>query len=98
MVRVIGSADIDRIEALRQRLREVTQEVPPLLVLDLGALSFICSQGLGTFVEAYRLCHGGGGVVHVAAPTGPVLNILETTRLTQLMPVFASVEQATEGL
>ena len=97
MVRLVGSADIDRIKALRLRLREATEEIPSLLVLDLSALTFVCSHGLGAFIEAYRRCHDRGGVVRVAAPTEPILEILETTRLTQIMPVFASVDQAAEG-
>ena len=97
VVELIGSADMDQGEALRGQLREAAEAGNPNVVLDLRGLTFICSTWLSVLIQVHKACHARGGQVRLAGPIPPVKRVLETTRLTSIMPVFATVEQAIQG-
>jgi len=96
VVTLAGSADIDQAGRLRTRLLEAARSASRLLVLDLGELTFVCSTALGAMVQAHVTVRQGGGKVRLVQPTGPVLGVLEMTRLTTLMPTFATVAEAVD--
>jgi len=96
VVTLAGSADIDQTSALRTRLSQAAGAAPRLLVLDLSELTFVWSMSLGVMVQAHVTVRKGGGQVRLVRPTGPVLKVLETTRLTKLMPTFPSVAEAVD--
>jgi len=85
--KLAGSATMDVCHLLNDRL----------LVLDLGDLEFICSLGLGGLVATYLYARQHQGRVVVAAPHPAVRELLELTRLTTLMPIFATAEEALRG-
>jgi len=89
-----GSADIDQADSVRDSLMDLARQAAAVLVLDLRQLTFICSRGLGALIQAHTTCRSLGGQVRLVQPTGPVMRVLEATRLTEIMPVYASIEQA----
>ena len=96
MVTLAGSADIDQTSLFRARLIEAARCTTRVLVLDLSELTFVCSMGLGAMVEAHVTVRKGGGQVRLVQPSKPVLAMLEITRLTTLMPTFATIAEAVE--
>jgi anti-anti-sigma factor len=67
------------------------------VIVDLEGLAFIDCSGLCAMVSAWNQARQAGGDLRLAAPQQLVLRLLSLTDLTGLLPVFASVDQATNG-
>ncbi|MFB3890398.1 MAG: STAS domain-containing protein [Phycisphaerae bacterium] len=94
VVRIEGSASFAVADKLRSRLEKLAAEQAPLVVLDLTALDFICSPGLGAIISLHIKSRHHAGRIRLVNPQPAVLEILGTTRLTKLFPIFPNVEQA----
>lgn len=97
VVRLTGSATIDQADRLNYELREVAGRPVPRIVLDLGGLEFICSMGLGALIVAHVVSRRRQAQVVIVAPQPAVREILETTRLDHVFPIFADIKSALAG-
>jgi anti-anti-sigma factor len=69
-------------------------ELPSTNILDLTAVPYVDSMGLGMIVTHYAHCQGKG-IRMVAAGVGPrVLELLKLTKVDGLFPMTATVEEA----
>ena len=64
------------------------------IVLDLSAISMMDAGGLGCLVAAYRHCATNRIWLGLARAPRRVRQLLTLTHLTNILPVFDSVEQA----
>ena len=64
---VHGEAGIDHADELERKLNLLLESKPPLLVLDLGGLSFISSMGMGALVRIKQAAASTGGRVVLAS-------------------------------
>jgi anti-anti-sigma factor len=64
------------------------------VIVDLEGLAFIDCSGLSAMVSAWKQVRQTGGDLRLAGPQQLVLRLLSLTDLTELLPVFASVDQA----
>jgi anti-sigma B factor antagonist len=64
------------------------------VIVDLEGLGFIDSSGLAALVRARKHAQQAGGDLLLAAPQRQVLRVLAVTRLTEVFPVHACVEDA----
>jgi len=95
VVQVHGSASMVEAETLRVKLEKLAARRVPLIVLDLRDMDFISSAGLGAIISAHlKTCHHQGQI-RLVDPQPAVRELLETTRLTKLFPIYPSVEAAT---
>jgi len=94
VVRVRGSLSFNEAESMRVQLEELTARQVPMIVLDLCEMDFICSGGLGEIISGHLKCRRYCGELRLVNPQPEVRRLLETTRLTKLFPLYASVEQA----
>ncbi len=94
VVRISGSAGMREAEQMRAALEELAENKPPLIVLDLSAMDFICSMGLGAIIQSHLRSRHHNGQVRLVNPQPAVLDLLETTRLNKLFQIYPSVEQA----
>ena len=89
-----GSAHMADADAMRRALGDLIDKEVALIVLDMTDLDFICSTGLGAMISGHLRLRNCEGRICLVAPKPSVKNLLETTRLTKLFTVFATVEQA----
>lgn len=94
VVTLSGSADMDQLDQLGSLLLDAARAAPRKLILVLSGLTFICSAGLGLLIQAHNLCHPRGVPVVLVGVTPPVQQVLCTTRLTKLMEIVATVDDA----
>ena len=94
VVQVCGSVGMNEADKLRRMLEDVVANKPPVIVLDLSGMDFISSVGLGVIVTGYLRTRRYEGQLRLASPQPAVRELLETTRLTKLFPLFPSVEEA----
>ena len=97
VVRLSGSAGIGQVGPLRDALDELAARDIRLVVLDLHELDFIGSEGLAALVSGYLQMGGRRyrqDLIRLAAPQPAVLDVIWLARLTELFPVYDSVEEA----
>jgi anti-anti-sigma factor len=95
--RLGGSLTFGEGDEFRQTLESVAGEQSPLVVLDMAALDFICSMGLGAIVSLHVKSRHHEGKIRLAGPQPNVRDLFETTRLTHIFPIFPDVPSAVVG-
>lgn len=89
-----GSAGMDQVKKLDHELQSLAAQKTPVIVLNLTDMEFICSSGLGAIIAGHLKCRHHQGQIRVVNPQPEVRNLLETTRLTKIFPIYDTVEQA----
>ncbi len=79
-------------------MREATGEIQGsdarLIAIDIRAVSFIDSAGLGELVACHRAADRLGARFALCGARGKVADMLELTRLGEILPLYPSVEDA----
>lgn len=97
-LRVIGELDLSTHQQVRDPLVGAA-ETKDSVVVDLSECEFVDSSGIrALLVGREALASNGEARLVVAAPQPQVQRILEMTGVGEAIPVYASVEQALEGL
>ena len=98
---VVLGGDLDIVDAVgvAAALAVVAARAPEIIV-DLAGLEFIDSSGVAALARGRKLARHAGGDLLLAAPQHQVLRVLTLTRLIDVFPVYASVDEAarTAGL
>lgn len=89
-----GELDLTGRGLLRAELARLAEQEPPLLVLDLGGLTFIDAGGLGALVAARKQLAAWSGRLLLAGASARVCRLLRIARLAESLPVHGSVEEA----
>lgn len=92
-----GDLDIQVAASMRKWLTAAC-EAKRNLVLDMTAVKFVDSTGLGVMVRAHQAAKRNGGQVVLAAPSRFLLTILQTMRLEPVFPTFATADLAVTWL
>ena len=67
-------------------------------IVDLGAVPYIDSTGLAFVVELHKALAGRGGQLLLAKANQRVREVLEMTRIGEIVPLFHEVEDAEAAL
>lgn len=65
----------------------LSESPPACLVLDLAAVDFVDSSGLGTLVELRNIAADTGGTLLLRHPSGRVRRLLELTALDAVFTI-----------
>lgn len=94
VVHIIGRAGGPESEQLEEQLDKLVALKPALLVLEMSKLEYVSSRGLSVLIRVHRSMKEAGGKVRMAAvPTG-VMQLLQSVKLDNLVPIFHTVEDA----
>jgi anti-sigma B factor antagonist len=93
VVRLVGEADVTT-RALGDVLSAEAVKKPRLLLVDMSGLTFIDSAGLHELVRAHRRLQADGCLLALVSPGPAVDRILQLSALDQVIPVYASAEEA----
>ena len=80
--------------------KEFKAEIAPLLttgariILELGALKFVDSSGLGAMLSSLRQVNGLGGDLKLCGMTKPVRALIELVRMHRVFEIFNTREEA----
>jgi anti-sigma B factor antagonist len=89
-----GEIDIHTAPGLRARLSELEQAGVQTIVVDLSGVDFLDSSALGTLVGANKDLRANGGALKVVCARPSILRVFEITRLSEVIPVYDTVERA----
>lgn len=87
LLALAGEVDISNLHHVRWHLAAAV-EAHPRLVVDLSALAFIDSNGLGLLREFRRQARARGGELELSAPSRRVRRTLAWAELTGELPVL----------
>jgi anti-sigma B factor antagonist len=94
IVALRGELDVADAAAVVAALAVVAARTPQIII-DLAGLEFIDSSGVAALARGRKLARQHGGDLLLAAPGHEVLRVLALTRLIDVFPVHASVQEAT---
>jgi anti-sigma B factor antagonist len=97
LVELAGEADVTNSDKLREVLEAEVAKQPRTMIIDLSGLRFMDSSALHVILRVNRTMDRQGGVLALVSPREPVAKMLRLTAADQLIPVYASVTEATGG-
>jgi anti-anti-sigma factor len=95
VVTATGEIDFQSYQPLQEVLTTQLRAGRSKLVLDLDAVSFCDSSGLGMFVSIHRRAGMAGGWLRLARPNSQLRRILAVTNLDRLLGAYESIDAAT---
>ena len=93
VARASGDLDLTTAPRLREQLVRVVVEGQPRVVLDLQAVDFVDSTGLGVIVGLLKRTRSQGGDLRLVSTRTGLRQILELTALDQALPLAATVQE-----
>jgi anti-anti-sigma factor len=94
VVAATGEIDFQSYQSLQELLMTELRAGRSKLILDLDAVSFCDSSGLGMFVSIHRRAGMAGGWLRLARPNAQLRRILAVTNLDRLLGAFETVDAA----
>jgi anti-anti-sigma factor len=89
--RLVGDKETDEFQAIVKQLNE---EQLAFMVVDLGAIDWISSPGIGALVDAHQRFVKRGASVFLARVDKRINNLLIITKLSLVFDVFTTVDDA----
>lgn len=101
MVEVSGEIDLATVSELRSAIEETVGQVggpatPPVVVMDLGGVSFIEIMGVGLLVEQKVKLRERGGDLRLVLGEGRVGEILRLLDLEGVFAIYPDLKTAVE--
>lgn len=96
VVQVWGEIDVLTARSLQTTIDKALDTEPPRVVVDLTHVSFIDSSGLHVLIGAFHRL--GSGAFAIIAQRPNVLRVFSISGIDRVIPVFASIDEATTGL
>jgi anti-anti-sigma factor len=83
-----------RLREVESKISEVADKDVRKLILDLSAIEFLDSAGLGVLMILYGNMKVRGGQLRVVAPGAKVLDVLKMTHTDSILPIDPNLETA----
>lgn len=94
IVTVEGEVDVHTAAQLRQSLDQEITDGHVRLVVDLDAVSFLDSTGLGVLVGRLKLVRNASGWLRIVCSSERILRVFRITGLDKVFGIHASVDEA----
>lgn len=95
VLEVAGDIDLSTSPKLRARVIEIISVEHHYLVVDLTAVAFVDSTGLGVLVGAQRRMRNVGGLLILVVPPSPVRELFHVTGLDRVLTLVDCIDDAT---
>lgn len=89
-----GEVDVYTAPALKEKLVDNIEQGCSNVLVDMEAVSFIDSSGLGVLVSALRRARERGGSVRILCTRDNILKIFRITGLDKVFPIFSDLAEA----
>ncbi|MEX0834193.1 MAG: STAS domain-containing protein [Actinomycetota bacterium] len=97
VIRVEGDLDLHTAPRLRDHIHRLAEADVKKLIVDLIAVDFMDSSGLGALVSGLKRLREREGTMSLVCTSGSVLKVLAITGLDRAFPIFDSVDEAAAG-
>ncbi|HLH47295.1 MAG TPA: STAS domain-containing protein [Acidimicrobiales bacterium] len=92
---VKGEVDVYTAPRLREKLVELASQGKHQIVVDLEAVEFLDSTGLGVLVGGLKRLRSNDGDLSLVCTQSRILKVFEITGLTKVFTISGSVDDAT---
>jgi len=89
-----GEVDVATAPSLRSRLLDLIGQGKINLVVDLEAVEFLDSTGLGVLVSTVKRVRADGGDLALICTSQHILKVLEITSLTSVFAIHQTLDAA----
>ena len=93
VVTIAGRVDSATAPKMDAELEKIVSENKKI-VLDLKDVAYMSSAGVRAIVKALRHAHKRGGRLKLARPSDPIVEILHTIGMMEVVQAYPSVEEA----
>ncbi|WP_345750695.1 STAS domain-containing protein [Microbacterium rhizophilus] len=90
-----GKLNLVAAPPLKARIDELVRDQRSRIVIDLAAVDFVDSSGLGALIGGLKAARQAGGDVRIAAAGDQVRAVLKLTNLDRILAPFDTIEDAT---
>jgi anti-sigma B factor antagonist len=97
VIRLDGRLNLVAAPRLRTAIEEVVDRGGTHVVVDLAAVTFMDSSGLGALIAALKKARQAQGDLRIAGVNEQVGTVLQLTNLDRVLRPFESVEAASDG-
>ena len=97
VVSVSGEVDIATAPKLREKLVELASQGAQQVVVDLNAVEFLDSTGLGVLIGGMKRLRGLDGDLTLVCTQPRILKVFEITGLNRAFTIYESVDAAVAG-
>jgi anti-sigma B factor antagonist len=94
VVSVTGEIDVATAPELRTQLVDLVGEGRTKLIVDLQAVDFLDSTGLGVLVSTVKRARSGGGDLTLVCTHPHLLKVFEITGLTKVFAIHDTLDAA----
>ncbi len=94
VLRLTGRMDVESAASFEPACESCISEGFTILVIDVGGLTYISSNGLRSIISVAKKLTEKGGELRICGPTGLVRQVFEITKLSQVFPMHETVESA----
>ena len=96
LIRIVGQLDESNVDEQAKTIYTLIESgIQGLsLIFDFTGLEYMNSKSIGYLTDWYSKVSTTGGKVVIAAARENILDILQVVGLTQLIPAYATVEEA----
>lgn len=91
---VEGRINLVSAPDLRRAVQSAVDEGSARVAVDLSAVDFIDSSGLGALISGLKTARTAGGDLRLAAATAQVTSVLQLTNLDRILRVYPSPDDA----
>jgi anti-sigma B factor antagonist len=96
VLRLSGELDLGSVPDVRKAIRGYIEEGLVNFIIDITALDFIDSSGLGVLVGGLARVRERQGEIKLVCANRRILRVFEMTRLTQLFEIYETEEAAAQ--
>ena len=93
VLRLVGCVTPDRQHAIDEHLRNLLTQGHRRIVVDLSAVEFVSSTGLGIFLFYRQSLEEKGGSLVLAAPSAAIWRMLSAAGLTRALEICTTVAE-----
>ena len=97
VLKLEGRLDASSAKDLKENVGSLTQENHIRFIIDMGAVDFIDSSGLGSLVSSLRTVNKLGGDIKISALQDQVRAIFELTRLHRIFGIYEDNDAAAKS-
>ena len=88
---IIGGPDASKVN---DKLHELAESGHSKIIADLSRVSWMNSSGLGILISALTTIRNAGGELRMAAAPDKIRNLLTITKLTNVVKLYDTVDEA----
>jgi stage II sporulation protein AA (anti-sigma F factor antagonist) len=96
LIRIVGQLDESNVDEQSKSIYKVIESVPQglSLIFDFTGLEYMNSKSIGYLTDWYSKISATGGKVVISSARENILDILQVVGLTQLIPAYATLDEA----